>query len=141
MNQEPHNSTAALLINAKSDPAEVAPVRHQIEAFCRQAEFEAKAAEEIGLCVNEALANVIFHAYRGESGHPIEVTATLCEGNLAITIRDWGTGVTPGPGPAMKFDPLQPGGLGLICLGRLMDRVTFVPQRPVGMLLEMIRHR
>jgi hypothetical protein len=35
---------------------------------------------------------------------------------------------------------MNPGGLGLLCLGRLMNRVTFTPQQP-GMLLEMTKKR
>lgn len=135
------STTAALLVNIQSDPAQVAPVRHQVEGFCRDAGFSDAAVGEIGLCVNEAIANVIDHAYHGQPDQPIEVTAALCEGKVSIAIRDWGSGDHPGPLPAAKSNPMEPGGLGLICLGRLMDRVTFTPQRPKGMLLEMVRHR
>ena len=132
----------ALLVNVTSDPAEVGKVRHQIEAFSRQYGFSDQAVDEIGLCVNEALANVIRHAYADAPGQPIELTATVCGGALTVSIRDWGVSSSPPATlPKVKADPLQPGGLGLICLGRLMDRVTFTPQRPNGMLLEMVRTR
>lgn len=133
-------STAALLVKTTSSTAELAPSRKQIEAFCHSVGFDDKAVGEIGLCVNEAMANIIRHAYRGKDNEPIEITATLTSGMLRIAIRDWGTGLQPGPLPEMKQDPMHPGGLGLICLGRLMDKITFTPQRP-GMLLEMCRRR
>jgi anti-sigma regulatory factor (Ser/Thr protein kinase) len=39
-----------------------------------------------------------------------------------------------------KVDPLTPGGLGMVCLGQLMDEVVYAPQRD-GMLLTMSRRR
>jgi anti-sigma regulatory factor (Ser/Thr protein kinase) len=133
-------SAGALHIRTTSDAAELAPVRKQIEAFCTSAGFDERSTQEIGLCVNEAMANIIRHAYRDRAGEPIELTATFMQNMLHLSLRDWGTGLQPGPLPRHKNDPMNPGGLGLICLGRLMDKVTFTPQNP-GMLLEMFRKR
>lgn len=132
-------SIAALALRVSSSTAELAPVRRQIEHFAQSAGFDEHAVGEIGLCVNEAMANVIRHAYRGHDDQPIEVGATFAQNTLTITLRDWGEGLKPGPLPDAKPDPMRPGGLGLICLGRMMDKITFTPQTP-GMLLEMIRH-
>jgi serine/threonine-protein kinase RsbW len=131
---------APLHLRTSSDPAQLAPVRRKVEAFCLAAGFDDGAAGEIGLCLNEAMANVIRHAYRGQKRKPIEVTAKMSRGVLTISIRDWGTGIRPGPLPNHKVDPLHPGGLGLICLGRLMDKISFTPQEQ-GMLLEMSRRK
>ena len=130
----------ALTIRTTSDPSEIAPVRRQIEAFVGSHGFGEKAVAEVGLCVNEAIANIIRHAYQGEGGQPIELTASIVTDELEIALRDWGGGIKPGPLPEHKIDPMNPGGLGLLCLGRLMDRVTFTPQQP-GMLLEMTKKR
>ena len=113
-------------------------MRHAIEAFATQARFGDVAVGEIGLCVNEAIANIIRHAYRGQSDRPIELDAGFDpeSSRLTIRIRDYGTGIQPGPLPHEKLDPMKPGGLGLICLGRLMDSIRFTPQNP-GMLLEL----
>lgn len=132
------NNTGALLVKTKSNTAELAPVRRQIEAFCHSIGFDDRAVGEIGLCVNEAMANIIRHAYAGQDEQPIEITASVADGTFMVSLRDWGKGLKPGPMPAEKVDPLKPGGLGLICLGRLMDKVAFTPQQP-GMLIEMFR--
>lgn len=131
----------AMFVRTTSDTSELAGVRRQVEAFCAANGFDERACGEVGLCVNEAMANVIRHAYRGKPGQPIELTATVADGVLRVAMRDWGEGQPP-PGalPTEKADPLEPGGLGLICLGRLLDRVTFTPQ-PKGMLLELLRRR
>jgi serine/threonine-protein kinase RsbW len=137
MSDQP-SPNSVLTIRTTSDTAQLAPVRKQIEAFCVEQGMPDRAAGEVGLCVNEAVANVIRHAYRGRKDQPIELTAQARDAAVIISIRDWGTGLQPGPLPDHKQDPLNPGGLGLICLGRLMDKVTFTPQSK-GMLLEMFR--
>ena len=85
----------ALSLRFNSDPAELAPVRVQIEKFCADAGFDAKSCDEIGLVVNEALANVIRHAYDKATDRPIEVKAKIEPGEAIIEIRDWGKGVNP----------------------------------------------
>ncbi len=138
--QTSNDSPGALNLRAKSNTAEIAPIRRQIEAFVQGHGFDDRATGEIGLCVNEAIANIIRHAYRGKADQPIEVTASVVDDEFEVSLRDWGEGIQPGPLPEHKNDPMNPGGLGLICLGRMMDRVAFTPQNP-GMLLEMSKKR
>ena len=86
------------------------------------------------------MANVIRHAYAGATDRPVEVTAEHLGPGVRIAIRDWGNGRVPKPtdNPAAA-DPLQPGGLGLICLRRLTDGATFEPQPDGGMRLTIDR--
>ncbi|MGH7179238.1 MAG: anti-sigma factor antagonist [Tepidisphaeraceae bacterium] len=136
----PSNKPMPLLRKLSSDPAEIAPVRQAIERFAQDCGFDKKACDEIGLCVNEALANVIRHAYDGKPGNPIQLDAALSGQTLQISIRDWGNGVNPESLPPKKHNPLQPGGLGLVCLRQMMDSVSFTAQAD-GMLLAMGRSR
>ena len=123
-----------------SHPATLAPVRKAIEALGQRCEFDDAAQADIGLCVNEALANVMRHAYGGATDKPIEVAAECDDQAMRITIRDWGTGVNPMSLPPKQRDPLTPGGLGLICLCQMMDGCEFRPQ-PDGMLLTLVRNK
>lgn len=120
----------------RSDPAGIASVRSAIEAFACTAGMDEKTCGEIGLCINEALANIIRHAYGGADDRPILLTAQRDDHVITITIRDWGNGVDPSSRPPEPYNPLTPGGLGLICLKQLMDDVHFAAQ-PDGMLLTM----
>lgn len=123
-----------------SDPAAVAPARLKVEEFARSCGYSEPEVADIGLVLNEALANIIRHAYQGATDRPIELAASFAAGALAISLRDWGTGINPATLPPTKQDPLTPGGLGLVCLRQLMDHVLFTEQ-PDGMLLTMIRRR
>jgi anti-sigma regulatory factor (Ser/Thr protein kinase) len=134
--------SAELKISINSHPGEIADARKAVEGFATQYGFSENAVGEIGLCVNEAIANIIRHAYRNQIDQPIEIVGKFdaAEQRLHISLRDWGTGIAPGPLPGEKVDPMKPGGLGLICLGRLMDSAKFTKQRK-GMLLELVKSR
>jgi serine/threonine-protein kinase RsbW len=124
-----------------SDPANLAAARAAVERLVASSGFDAAAVGEIGLVVNEALANVIRHAYRGRTDQPIRIVAESDEQGVTIKIRDWGTGENPvAKVKHLKRDPLKPGGLGLVCIHEMMDQTTFTPQAD-GMLLTMKRGR
>jgi serine/threonine-protein kinase RsbW len=122
-----------------SDPSHLASVRHAVETFCAECGYAKAACDEIGLCVNEAMANIIRHAYAGKTDRPIELKVTFADDIVQISLRDWGTGKDPSNCKSTR-DPLQPGGLGMLCLRKMMDEVRFTPQ-PDGMLLTMSRRR
>ena len=115
-----------------------------MERFAAGAGFTESQQADIGLCVNEALANVIRHAYAGVRGKPILIAGELSgDGRAAvmrIEIRDWGNGENPARMAPRERDPLTPGGVGLVCLRSLMDEISFAPQGD-GMLLTLIKKR
>ena len=123
-----------------SDPANLAAVREAIEKLALAGGLDATSTGEVGLSVNEALANVMRHAYGGASDKPIDVAAWWQDDTLTVTIRDWGSGINPEAQPEKRHNPLKPGGLGLICIRKLMDEIIFAPQ-PDGMLLTMKRQK
>jgi serine/threonine-protein kinase RsbW len=132
-------------LRLESNPARVAEARRAVERFAAGFGFPDALQADIGLCVNEALANVIRHAYGGKPGRPILIGAEFDSHNvqtpvLRITIRDWGNGENPACMPSQPRDPLVPGGVGMICLRSLMDEITFTPQ-PDGMLLTMVKKK
>ena len=124
-----------------SDPANLAAARDAVEKLVAGAGFDPAAVGEIGLVLNEALANVIRHAYRGRTDQPIGIVADVDHDTVTIQIRDWGTGENPvAKLKHLKRDPMKPGGLGLVCIHEMMDETMFTPQ-PDGMLLTMKRGR
>ena len=131
-----------LQLNVTSDPANLASVRRACEAFCISNGLDATASGEVGLSVNEAMANVIRHAYAGAADRPLRVTAEADADGRAIRVRvrDWGPGVDPSTLPPRECVPDRPGGLGLMCIRALMDEVTYERQ-PDGMLLTMVKRK
>ncbi len=131
-------SPTVLRMKMLSHPATLAPVRKEFEAFAEKAGFNVDDRGQIILVVNEALANVMRHAYNGATNRPIELTAEDTGSALKIQIRDWGTGKPPQP--KRQHDPETPGGLGLVCLKQFMSEVSFHPEAD-GMTLTMVRNK
>jgi anti-sigma regulatory factor (Ser/Thr protein kinase) len=132
-----------------SHPSILRPARLALEEFGRQAGLPGEQADDLGLVLNEALANVIRHAYGGATDKPIVVTFDRrVEGDkeeIVVEIRDWAKPVDPAKLPDTKpiapgadLDVIKPGGLGLICMRKHMDAVHFAPQAD-GTLLTMIK--
>jgi serine/threonine-protein kinase RsbW len=128
-----------LRLRLPSDPAEIAGVRHRAEAFARQHGFDECATGEIGLVLNEAIANVIRHAYENVPGKPIEIALRVADGVLDVDVRDYGSGKIPDL-RREKTELLTPGGLGLPCMKQMMSDLRFEKQ-PDGMLLKMTKAR
>ncbi len=116
----------------------MAPTRIAIEEMAKGIGFDEKTVWNIGLCVNEAMANITRHAYGGRTDGRVEVTARREDDGIAIVLRDWGNGRDPSHLPPRPPDPMQPGGLGLICLRQMLDVVKFEPQ-PDGMRLLLVK--
>lgn len=127
-----------IILRFQSSTANLSRARKAVEKFCENTKLDQPARDEIGLVVNEALANVIRHAYGNATDRPIEMKMEPYHDGICLQIRDWGNGTDPSNGFDQPKDPLVPGGLGLICLKKLMDGVKFTAQSD-GMLLEMIR--
>ena len=135
----------SLHLRVSSDTETLAEVRHAVESYAAAVGFDDVAVAEIGLVVNEAMANVIRHAYGNQPGRPIELEAEpVSEPHhgivLRLRMRDWGNGVNPEKAPIRGYVPGEPGGLGLVCLQQMMDSVEYTPQ-PDGMLLTMTRRK
>jgi anti-sigma regulatory factor (Ser/Thr protein kinase) len=129
-----------------SHPAVLRPVRLALEDFGRQAGLTTEQADHIGLALNEALANVIRHAYGNAPDRPISVTfdhrGMDASSEIRIEIRDWARPIDPAKLPCslpeLDTESIKPGGLGLHCMRRLMDEVTFTPLAD-GTLLTMVK--
>jgi serine/threonine-protein kinase RsbW len=125
------------------------------ESLARIAAFVADVARRWGLtpqetfdvqmAVDEACANVIQHAYRGDESGLIEL-AVACDGkSCTVTIRDHGAPFDPGavlePDTTAPLEERPIGGLGLFFMRRLMDEVHFQFDERTGNVLTMVKHR
>lgn len=93
--------------------------------------LDEKTLYEIELCLVEAVANIIIHAYRQELGHPIEISISLDHNHLIIEIQDEGL---KAPHLASKdnqisdsqdIQQLSESGRGLLLMQSFMDKIDF----------------
>jgi len=116
-----------LEIKILSDSAELTRVRQEAEAFAIQAGLDEPGAGRVVLAVDEALTNIIRHAYAGRDDGPIEISMRVSGLELSIVIRDYGQVVHPAAIRSRDLDDVRPGGLGVHIMHECMDKVTYAP--------------
>jgi len=84
---------------------------------------------KLELAVDEACANVIEHAHRGDLSKDVVVRATFDERTLRIEVVDTGEGFDPAKLPQENLEEMvakhRSGGLGLRVMKSLMDEVSY----------------
>ena len=105
-------------------PTAVAPIRRAISDVARRCGADESILTRLELAVTEAATNVVLHAYRDPGSHgDIHTSACVTRGQLEVTIRDDGVGMSP--------HPESPGlGLGLSLMAHEADACEIT--RPPG---------
>lgn len=116
-----------LELHIDSDPAALKTVRQQVEPFALALGYDEEIAGRIMLALDEALTNVIRHAYQGQADQPIDITLHAEAGRLGITVRDFGRPCDPSAIRSRDLDDIRPGGLGVHIIHECMDRVEYLP--------------
>jgi anti-sigma regulatory factor (Ser/Thr protein kinase) len=114
-----------------SDPHLLSVVRAAIEKLTEVAGFSPPECRAITRAVDEALANVIRHAYGSKLDERIEISCKKItreiEGSkreaLEIELLDWGAAMDPEKLNPRSLDEVRPGGLGLHFIRDSMDIV------------------
>ncbi|MDE0406680.1 MAG: ATP-binding protein [Alphaproteobacteria bacterium] len=118
-----------------NDLREIAGIAARIDGFCAGHGIAREVAYAVNLALEELLSNTIAYGYNDEEPHRIEVLLRL-EGQALVVIvvddaRAFDPTRTPEPDPASLLDDEDGlGGLGLLLVNRMMDRVEY--QRRAG---------
>jgi anti-sigma B factor antagonist len=131
-----------VLLRISSSPAHLPMVRSAVDKLCEMMGFDPVSAAQVVLSVDEALSNVIRHAYDQRCDQPIEVTLEPLDGapGLRVRLRDRGQAVDPSMlQPPDTGEELTPGGLGLLIIRQNMDEVTYQPLDEGGALLTLVK--
>lgn len=108
----------------ESESKHLAGLRHSLQELMTESGLQEKTQGEITLAVDEALTNVIRHAYEGGKGL-IELTYVDDDQKIEIVIRDQGKLFDPTSLPTPQLPPTKPGGLGVHFMKTLMDEVKY----------------
>ncbi|MCD4699627.1 MAG: ATP-binding protein [Phycisphaerae bacterium] len=133
---------SSIKLSIASTPAHLPVVRSAVESVCKLMGFDEATRGDIVLAVDEALANVIKHAYQGSNDKPIEITLRSIGGDkttLQVELRDWGRQVDPDAMKSRDLDDIRPGGLGVHIMERCMDEVKYAHAPDGGTLLTLVK--
>lgn len=131
------------LLTVKSDVNELGAIAEFVERAANACGLNDDQLYDVQMAVDEAVTNVIEHAYRGKSGGDIHIECAKRGGDFVVTIRDHGTRFDPKkvahPKTRAGLSERNIGGLGLFFMQKLMDKVEFEFSTERGNLLTMVK--
>ena len=108
-----------------SDPRYLPVVRGAIGPLAALIGWEESECRAITLAVDEALANIIRHAYHSRADGLIDLECRESADGLEITMLDKGDAPDKSKICARELGCDQPGGLGTHIIRKVMDRVSY----------------
>lgn len=116
-----------------SDPSLLCAVRGAVERLTESFGFAPEECRAVTLAVDEALTNIIRHAYHGRPDQPIELSFRSVKpqadkqvtGGLEILLSDQGPAIEESKMCGRALDDVKPGGLGLHFIKQSMDIVEY----------------
>ena len=121
-----------------SDPRLLSVVRGAVHRLASVAGFKEEDCHGITLAVDEALTNIIRHAYDNRHDESIELTCRSLENGLEFILKDRGRAVDLAKVCARSLDVVRPGGLGTHIIRQVMDQVEYEPL-PDGNQLRLVK--
>ncbi|HEX7195185.1 MAG TPA: ATP-binding protein [Chthoniobacterales bacterium] len=146
-NRARHHSELWLRLELESNPEALGLMRATLERAAESMHFQEADLRAIVRSVDEAVANVIRHAYKGRPGLPITLScrklwcgkdANLMCG-LEILLEDSGEAADPKKLQGRPLEEVRPGGLGLHFMRQSMDEVEFSRKNGKN-LLRMVKY-
>ncbi len=113
-------------VRITSDPKWLGLVRVVVEQCCHCFGVDVDAAKAMVVAVNEAVSNVMRHAYEGDTTQPIRIVCRRDGGVVEVRICDYGKESDLLAQPIGPPEELRTGGRGLFIMRSLMDEVDFV---------------
>jgi len=77
------------------------------------------------LAINEAIANIIQHTYKGEPKYIIMTMNWMEPDTLEVLLRDFGPKVDPSKIKSRDLNDIRPGGLGVYIIQRIFEVMEF----------------
>lgn len=116
-----------------SNPDTLCVVRNALEQLAQMLGFPDAECRAVVLAVDEALTNIIRHAYQGKADQPIEISFRRIQAPqdggrrpaLEIVLEDRGIRVDGNKLCGRDLEDVRPGGLGLHFIKESMDAVEF----------------
>ena len=122
-------SQPLLKVDLRSDPSLLAVIRSMMSQLCEGLGFCAADCRGITRAVDEALSNVMRHAYKGDLDRTIQLYVRRLETRgrnlLEIVLEDNGPELDSTKLPARPLEEVRPGGLGLHFIRQSMDEVEY----------------
>ncbi|MBL8583642.1 MAG: ATP-binding protein [Rhizobiaceae bacterium] len=123
------SDSGALALTIAGRLSEIPRLADTVDTFCTHNRLEPSVAYAVNLALDELLTNTISYGYDNASEHEIEVTMSVEDGNLVVSVRDDAVAFDPSVPPEPELDAdledRRVGGLGVYFVHTLMDAVRY----------------
>jgi serine/threonine-protein kinase RsbW len=122
-------SPSRLTVRVEGTRAGLSRAIDAFDGFCLAQTLEPSAVWPFQVALDEILSNIVDHGYRGRTDGVIDLTFTVADGELGVTVEDDATPLDPlalpPPNTTAPLEQRQPGGLGVHFVKGLMDRLEY----------------
>ena len=122
-------------IHTISDPRMGKIIRCAISHVSDVAGYTDAECRSLTLAVDEAISNIIEHAYQWQTDQPIHVSCEIKKDRLEIILKDFGKKTDPSHMKPRDLSQVRPGGLGMHFIKSCMDIVNYQPTNTENQLL------
>jgi serine/threonine-protein kinase RsbW len=116
-------------LRVDNDLSELARIAAWVEAWARSHRLPDHVTDRLLLCSEEAVSNIIMHAYADGASHPIWLALQRAGESVALEIEDEGRAFDPrqrpAPEPLRDFDNARIGGWGIPIIRRFSDEMHY----------------
>ncbi|MFQ5584292.1 MAG: ATP-binding protein [Calditrichia bacterium] len=127
-------------IKLPSDPKYLKIARGSIAYLCNFCGFSKEERDTIVLAVDEAMTNIIKHAYGNDKNKPIIIKCRILRDRLEIILRDFGKKADPRNIKSRNLQDVRPGGLGVHFIQSSMDSVVYDNSLKEGNRLTLLKY-
>ena len=118
--------TQMIKLRFPADKRYLGMVASLVQELCNLvAELPPSSAYNVQLAVDEAVVNIIEHAYDDDPNGIVEISASMERNRLMITLCDWGASFEPAAIPAPDLSAPHEHGYGVYLIRELMDEVHY----------------
>jgi len=129
----------SVTITIPSHPQYLSVVRSVTGKIAQIYEITEPLTEDMKLAVDEACANVIKHAYRGDRTKKIVLKYKITKKSFNVIIEDSGIKAQTDLIKGRSLDDIRPGGLGIHFIKRVFDVFQFDETKKKGNRLILIK--
>ena len=135
----PSSGPLTFCLRLTSDPRLLPVVRNTVAELTTVCGFKDEQRRRITLAVDEALSNIMRHAYKNRCDQEIEVSCHSESGCLEFSLIDRGEAVDRSRICVQPIDETAPGGRGTHLIRQIMDEVCY-DQIPEGNRLRLKKY-
>jgi len=132
-------------INILSDIKNLSEVRTSVSRFLlAEGMDESQIVDEVKLAIDEALTNIIEHAYQLQKRKKINIRLKFAKDKLTVILRDRGRSCAweeiPEPDPKRYMREEREDGWGVFLIKKLMDEITYRPNKGEHNEMVMVKY-